>query len=70
MRTAERVLKEAGVEVPVVGVVKNQFHKPERLIGDKRIIEAQERDILLANNEAHRFAITWHRQRRRKGLTV
>ena len=70
VRAAARVLKQTGVTIPVVGVVKNQFHKPERLIGDKRIIEAQERDILLANNEAHRFAITWHRQRRRKGLTV
>jgi excinuclease ABC subunit C len=70
MRAAERVLKKAGVEIPIVGVVKNEFHKPERLIGDKRCIAAYERDILLANNEAHRFAITWHRNRLRKGLSV
>ncbi|OGG53196.1 hypothetical protein A3H16_03125 [Candidatus Kaiserbacteria bacterium RIFCSPLOWO2_12_FULL_53_8] len=66
VRAAERILKEAGIEVPIVGVVKNQFHKPERLIGDKWVIDAYERDILLANNEAHRFAITWHRKRRNK----
>lgn len=70
VRTAERVLKDAGISVPVVGVVKNEFHKPERLIGDKRAIEAYERDILLANNEAHRFAIGWHRKRARKSLTL
>ena len=70
MRGAQSVLKQAGVEVPVVGVVKNEFHKPERLIGDKHSITVYERDILLANNEAHRFAITWHRQRRRRSLTV
>ncbi len=64
MRAAERVLKKFGIEIPIVGVVKNEFHKPERLIGDARAIEAYERDILLANNEAHRFAITWHRKRR------
>ncbi|MEK7156684.1 MAG: UvrB/UvrC motif-containing protein [Patescibacteria group bacterium] len=64
MRTAQSVLKQAGVEIPIVGVVKNQFHKPERLIGDKRAIEVHERDILLANNEAHRFALQWHRKRR------
>ncbi len=64
MRAAERILKKAGIEIPVVGVVKNEFHKPERLIGDKKAIAAYERDILLANNEAHRFAITWHRKRR------
>lgn len=65
VRAAERVLKDVRVAVPVVGVVKNEFHKPERLIGDKRAIEAYERDILLANNEAHRFAVNFHRQRRR-----
>jgi excinuclease ABC subunit C len=65
VRAAERVLKDAGISIPIVGVVKNEFHKPERLIGDKRAIEAYERDMLLANSEAHRFAIQWHRRRRR-----
>jgi excinuclease ABC subunit C len=69
LNAAQKVLKQAGVEVPVVGVVKNEFHKPERLIGDKRSIAACERDILLANSEAHRFAINWHRTRRRKAFT-
>jgi len=69
LRGAQSVLKQAGVEVPIVGVVKNEFHKPERLVGDKKCIEAYERDILLANSEAHRFAITWHRRRRNRGLT-
>ena len=65
VRAAQRILKRVGITVPVVGVVKNDAHKPERLIGDKRIIEAYERDILLANSEAHRFAITWHRKKLR-----
>jgi excinuclease ABC subunit C len=68
MRAALRILKSAGVEVPVVGVVKNEFHKPERLIGDANAIRAYDRDILLANNEAHRFAITYHRDRRRRAM--
>jgi excinuclease UvrABC nuclease subunit len=55
--------------IPIVGVVKNEFHKPERLIGDKKSIEAYERDILLANSEAHRFAITFHRGRRRRSFS-
>ncbi len=70
MRAAERIIKKAGLMIPVVGVVKNEFHKPERLIGDKKAIEAYERDILLANNEAHRYAITWHRRRLKKSLFV
>jgi excinuclease ABC subunit C len=68
MRAAERILKKAGIMVPIVGVVKNERHQPERLIGDARAIEAYERDILLANNEAHRFGITWHRKRRDKAM--
>ncbi len=66
MRAAQTVLKQAGIEIPIVGVVKNEFHRPEKLIGDKRAIEVYEKDILIANNEAHRFAIQWHRKRRGK----
>lgn len=66
VRAAERVLKKAGIMIPVIGVVKNERHQPERLIGDAHIAQAYEKDILLANREAHRFAISWHRQRRGK----
>lgn len=68
MRAAERVLKTAGVVIPIVGIVKDEFHRPKGLLGDRRAIEAYERDILLANSEAHRFAITWHRKRRQKAM--
>lgn len=68
MRAAERILSKAGLMVPVVGVVKNERHQPERLIGDKLAIEKYGKDILLANNEAHRFAITWHRRRRGRSM--
>lgn len=68
LNAARKVLHQKGVEIPLVGVVKNEFHKPERLIGDRRAIEAFEKDILLGNAEAHRFAITWHRKRRRKAM--
>lgn len=63
---AEEVLKAAGMSIPVVGVVKNQKHQPERLIGPEGLIERFEKEILLANAEAHRFAITFHRKRRSK----
>jgi len=70
MNGVRKVLREAGIEIPIVGVVKNQFHKPERLIGDERAIEAYEKDILLANSEAHRFGIAFHRRRRQKNLIL
>jgi excinuclease ABC subunit C len=68
VNAAARVLKKAGVRIPVVGVVKDERHRPSHLIGDRRAIEAYERDILLANAEAHRFGLTWHRRRRRRAL--
>ncbi len=63
---AERILKEASITIPVVGVVKNKQHQPERLIGPEALIARFEKEILLVNNEAHRFALTFHRKRRGK----
>ena len=68
VRAVEKILAQAGVSLPVIGVVKNEFHRPKRLMGDTQIIKAYENDILLANSEAHRFAINWHRKRRRRAL--
>lgn len=63
MNAAKRILAHAGIEIPIVGVVKNERHQPERLVGDQASIGTLEKDILLANSEAHRFAIAWHRKR-------
>ena len=65
LRAAAAVLKESGIMIPVVAVVKNEFHKPERLIGDTKAIESCGKGILLANQEAHRFAVAYHRKRLR-----
>lgn len=68
LRAALRVLAKAGVSIPIVSVVKNEFHRPERMLGEERLIQANEKDILLANSEAHRFAIAFHRHRRGKRM--
>lgn len=68
LNAAQKILNTAGVSIPLVGVVKNDRHKPERLIGHEKSIRAHERAILLANNEAHRFAIQYHRKRRRRAM--
>jgi excinuclease UvrABC nuclease subunit len=68
LNAARKILRDAGIDVPIVGVVKDERHRPDHLIGDRRAIEAFEKDILLANAEAHRFGITWHRQRQRRAL--
>jgi len=61
---AERVMREAGIQIPVVGVVKDERHRPERIVGEKKYLDDYGKAILLANAEAHRFAITYHRRRR------
>lgn len=65
-RAAEMVLRKLGLVIPVVVVVKNIKHKPERIIGQKDLLEKHKESILLANAEAHRFAIAYHRDKRRK----
>lgn len=62
---AEHVLRKAGVLIPVVAVVKDERHKPVRLIAAKKLLEKHEHAILLANAESHRFAITYHRSKRK-----
>lgn len=61
---AEHVLRRAGVLIPVVAVVKDERHKPIRLIAAKKLIAQHEHAILLANAESHRFAIMYHRKKR------
>jgi excinuclease ABC subunit C len=62
----ERVLKNSGIEIPVLGVVKDDKHRPKEIIGSKELKIKFEKEILLANSEAHRFAINYHRQVKRK----
>lgn len=65
---AEHVLKQAQVLIPVVAVVKDDRHKPIRIIAAQKLIEAYQNDILLANAESHRFALSFHRSVRSKRL--
>lgn len=62
--TIEEVLRKGGLNIPVVAVTKNERHRPEKIIGDDKLVREFEKSILLANSEAHRFAITFHRARR------
>lgn len=62
---AEKCLKKFNLTIPVVGVVKDEHHKPKRFIGPKKLIDEHKQSILLANAEAHRFAITYHKSKRK-----
>jgi len=55
-------------KVLVVGVVKDEHHKARAIQGDKTIISKYKKLILLANSEAHRFAIKFYREKSRKNM--
>ena len=62
-KAAETLLKEFGIGIPVVAVVKDERHRPREVIGGLRagITDA---DAVLANSEAHRFSLSRHRRAR------
>lgn len=64
MNAAQKVLDGYGIKIPVVGVTKDEKHRPRAIQGDRDLIKDRESDILLANAEAHRFAIGYHRKKR------
>lgn len=68
INTAEKVLRDNNLDIKVVAVTKDNRHKVSELKGDKALINKYKREIILANNEAHRFAITYHKQMRGKNF--
>ncbi len=63
---AEKVLKEHSLKIPVVAVTKDERHRPKAFIGPKILVEKYKLGILHANAEAHRFSLSFHREKRRK----
>lgn len=63
---AEKFLASRGLLIPCVSVVKDERHKPKDILGDKVHVDYHKKEILLANSEAHRFAITYHKTLRNK----
>lgn len=65
---AELLLRQLGIMIPVVAVVKDERHKPKGLLGPATLTNKYKLEILLANAESHRFSITYHREKRRAPL--
>lgn len=73
VNVAKKVLKELNIDIPVCGLVKDNFHRTRGIIyEDKEIIlpisSSEFRLITKIQDEAHRFAITYHRSLRSKDL--
>ncbi len=64
---AESIFAESGKTAPIiVSVVKNERHQADHFLGDEKVIADNKKEIVLANSEAHRFAIKYHRNLRGK----
>src|SRR3989344_1439322 len=71
INATKEILKNMGMSIAVVSVVKDERHKAREVIGGKNVLSrASDKEILLANSEAHRFAIGYHRKLRGKGFRV
>lgn len=64
VRAAEAILKEQGMAIPVLSVVKDARHKPKDILGQPELAGRFEKEVILVNSEAHRFAITFHKKKR------
>lgn len=65
---AKEVLSSLALDIPIIAVTKDERHRPKAITGPKDLVETHKYAILLANSEAHRYGITFHRARRSKGL--
>lgn len=62
MRVAEDILGSSGI--PIVAITKDERHRPKAISGPEGLIADHKYAILLANSEAHRFAVAFHRAKR------
>ncbi len=66
-KAAEEVLSDAGIEIPVVAVVKDDKHRPREVLGAVKA-GISPADAVLANSEAHRFSLAAHRKARSRAM--
>lgn len=72
VNVALRVLSNLGLSIPVCGMVKDDFHRTRGLYYDNQELEIDTHSegfhlITRIQDEAHRFAIEYHRSLRSKG---
>ncbi|MDO8728262.1 MAG: hypothetical protein Q7K26_00045 [bacterium] len=70
INVAQDVIKKVGLAISVVSVVKDDKHKAREILGKSVEDSTLHSVIFLANAEAHRFAIQYHRKLREKRFEV
>lgn len=71
VNTVLKVLQDLGVEIPVAGLVKDDFHRTRGIIYENReyfldVDSPVYKLVYQIQEEAHRFAITYHRSLHKK----
>ncbi len=68
LNAVKNVLENLKIKIPAVAVTKDKRHRAREILRIEKLkdlnIERLENQILLANSEAHRFAIKFHRKLR------
>ncbi len=67
---ANEILKSLNINIPIVSLVKDEKHRPSHILGDTEMSSNHRKAIILANSEAHRFAIKYHRTLRRDSFMI
>ncbi len=72
INAAKSELEKMGLKmIEVVSVVKDERHRPRNILGNLQMTNDKlKKAIILANSEAHRFAINYHRLLRNKGFRI
>ena len=65
MNVAKGILEQGLTLFQVVSVTKDNYHKAKAIIGPEDLIKKHKKEILRINAEAHRFAIKYHRSKRK-----
>lgn len=74
LNTAKKVIASLGLKIPIAGLVKNDKHKTSHLIdmNDSELSVSMHSKLFqllsFIQDEAHRFAVTFHKDLRSKGV--
>ncbi len=64
VNVARKVLREFNLKIPIIGIAKGPTRKANRIVG--KIPEgAMKKNLIQVRDEAHRFAISYHKKLRR-----
>ncbi|MEK7478016.1 MAG: UvrB/UvrC motif-containing protein [Patescibacteria group bacterium] len=63
-----KIVTALELKIKTASMVKDEHHRAKNILGNREVVENHEQEILLANSEAHRFALDFHRRLRRRVL--